>query len=102
MATVADKYPTPSTSSFWTPGCENQQDQREEVLQEVSEACPKADIVRSATVGVDDEGDAIVQEGSGGGVSHGCLGVSSTDGGNRDGVSTSSTASPGEPVEQVN
>lgn len=56
------------------------------------------DAARSASVGVVYEGRAVVQEESGGGVSHGCPGALPDGGGDRDGH-PGSTVSPGERVD---
>ena len=40
MATVAQKFPTPCTSSFWTPDCESLNDTPEASLCRRSETCP--------------------------------------------------------------
>lgn len=94
MATVADKYPTSCTSSFWTPD-------RDKALRQPSEACSTVDIVRSADVCVGCESGVAGQGESWGGISLGCLDVSSTGGGDPDGA-PSSTVSTGDSVEEVN
>lgn len=52
MATVADKFPTPCTASFWTPDSEGQQQQqRAEVMCKPFEADSAAEVTRPAVFG---------------------------------------------------
>lgn len=51
MATVADRFPTPCTASFWTPDSEGQQHQLEAVSSNLSEASSTTRTTTPAFVG---------------------------------------------------
>lgn len=64
MATVAEKYPTPCTASFWTPDSDGQLQQPETVSNRPSGALTAATITNPAVIGAPERDS----RGTGGGI----------------------------------